>query len=274
MNELLQKLMDTSHLFQSFIQQDISIAISDTEKYVYVLDSETIKFPFKVGTRIDDIGYRDSIETINKTKKPVINYVTREMSGNYPMKCILSPVFDKNEIVGYFSVTINMDKNDKIERASEKLKELLGQANLSIHGISDEAKQLNSMVSSIEDNTMEAEENVKLGNDAIALITGIAKQSNLLGLNAAIEASKAGENGKGFSVVASEMRTLAVQSKETAEQVVSFLKKIEKSVNNVLNDIRQVKDISETQYKDTTGVCENIDNISSMYTELVKYSKE
>lgn len=126
---------------------------------------------------------------------------------------------------------------------------------------------------SIENNTIEADENLKLGNEAIALITGIAKQSNLLGLNAAIEASKAGENGKGFSVVASEMRKLAVQSKETAEQVVASLQKIERSVDNVLSDIRVAKEISENQQDATNGVCDNIEKIARISNELVSYSK-
>lgn len=161
-----------------------------------------------------------------------------------------------------------------MEQASKELTESLSKTNTSIQGISTAARELSSMMQSIESNTIEADENGKLGNDAIALITGIAKQSNLLGLNAAIEASKAGENGKGFSVVASEMRKLAVQSKETADQVVSSLQKIEKSVNSVLKDITLARNISDEQYDATNEICENITSISQMSEKLVNYSKK
>lgn len=274
MNEILQKIIDTAPLFQSFLQEDFAISVSDTERYLYIANTDTIKFPLKVGNRIDESGYGEVLKTINKTRKSMVNIVPREVTGNVPVKSIVSPIIDKNEIVGYFSVTINMDKDDKIEQTSQKLTESLNQTSTYIHGISTAANNLSSMMSSIESNTIEADESVKLGNEAIALITGIAKQSNLLGLNAAIEASKAGENGKGFSVVASEMRKLAVQSKETAEQVVASLQKIEKSVNKVLKDIRVARDISENQYKATNEICVSIENISDMSEEVVNYSKQ
>ena len=274
MNETLQKIIDVAPLFQSFLQDNFAISISDTEKYLFIADTNTIKFPMKLGDSINQSGYEHILETIRKTKKTLANIIPREVTGNVPIKSIISPIIDKNEIVGYFSVTINMDKIENMKKASKELTESLSETSTSIQGISTSARELSSMMQSIERNTIEADENVKLGIDAIALITGIAKQSNLLGLNAAIEASKAGENGKGFSVVASEMRKLAVQSKETAEQVVASLQKIEKSVNSVFKDITMARDISDNQYDATNKICKNITDISQMSEKLINYSKQ
>lgn len=274
MNETLQKIIDVTPLFQSFLQDNFAISISDTDKYLFIAETNTIKFPMKVGDSINQSGYDYVLETIRKTKKSFANITPREVTGTVPIKSIVSPIFDKNEIVGYFSVTINMDKIENMEQASKELTESLNETSTSIQGISTSARELSSMMQSIERNTIEADENVKLGIDAIALITGIAKQSNLLGLNAAIEASKAGENGKGFSVVASEMRKLAVQSKETAEQVVASLQKIEKSVHSVLKDITTARYISDNQYDATNEICKNITDISQMSEKLVNYSKQ
>lgn len=274
MNETLQKIIDVTPLFQSFLQDNFAISISDTDKYLFIAETNTIKFPMKVGDSINQSGYDYVLETIRKTKKSFANITPREVTGTVPIKSIVSPIFDKNEIVGYFSVTINMDKIENMEQAYKKLTESLNETSTSIQGISTSARELSSMMQSIERNTIEADENVKLGIDAIALITGIAKQSNLLGLNAAIEASKAGENGKGFSVVASEMRKLAVQSKETAEQVVASLQKIEKSVHSVLKDITTARYISDNQYDATNEICKNITDIYQMSEKLVNYSKQ
>jgi methyl-accepting chemotaxis protein len=65
----------------------------------------------------------------------------------------------------------------------------------------------------------------------IALVTDVADQSNLLAVNAAIEAAKAGEQGKGFAVVAQEIRNLAEQSKQSTIQVRNILNDVQKATN-------------------------------------------
>ena len=63
-------------------------------------------------------------------------------------------------------------------------------------------------------------------SDAMRSITAVAEQTNLLALNAAIESARAGEHGRGFAVVADEVRTLAIRSKESAEQITSITEQL------------------------------------------------
>ena len=70
--------------------------------------------------------------------------------------------------------------------------------------------------------------------EVIALITELADQTNILALNAAIEASRAGEQGKSFSVVAGEVKSLAEQSKKATVQVRQILTEVQKMANNAV----------------------------------------
>lgn len=118
------------------------------------------------------------------------------------------------------------------------------------------------------------EERIKLSSNAIELIKGIASQSNLLGLNAAIEASRVSGSSNGFAVVASEMRKLAGQSKETAQLVEKSLKEIENSITIVLEEIRSVRSISDLEYIEIEHISEIVENVAIKSKELVEYSKQ
>lgn len=274
MNELLQKIMDTAPVYQQIFQQDIAFAVSDMEKYIYILDTETLKFPFGVGTRINDSGYESVLNMLKETRKPFVNTVPREVTGTVPIKSVVSPIFDEDEMVGIFSASINMDMEQTIESTSETLTELVHQASGLVDEITKAADGLNTMMKSIQDEVIQVEENIRLGNSSISLIQGIAKKSGLLGLNAAIEASKSGDAGRGFSVVASEMRKLATQSTTISEQVILSLKEIEQSVEHVLKHIEDAKRIANTQCNETNKTKNKIELIADKSSELVEYARK
>jgi len=79
--------------------------------------------------------------------------------------------------------------------------------------------------------------------NVVSLISDIAKQTNLLALNATIEAARAGEAGRGFSVVASEVKALSVETQSATEQIVANIEKLNHSAEHSLGSVNQIIDV-------------------------------
>jgi methyl-accepting chemotaxis protein len=91
--------------------------------------------------------------------------------------------------------------------------------------LGEQVNRIATSMSSLSDRTLQV-------GEIIASVKDLAEQSNLLALNASIEASKAGEHGRGFAVVAMEMRNLAEQSRQAAVQIRAILQEIERSARD------------------------------------------
>jgi len=271
---ILDSVVATAAQLKTFFQRDdLSIAVSDTEKFIAVYDSNKIKATFKPGTYLKDLGYSDLAEEIFRTKRSTTKIMSKEILG-FPFKSIISPILDENDnAVGMFSISLSLDKELEVEEISEELTASLEQTNASIQEVSSGAAKLNDMLKSIKESTNILEENLKISNNSIDLIKGISSQSNLLGLNAAIEAARAGSYGSGFSVVAGEMRKLASQSNDISKTIADSITQMAKTIEEVLNAINEVNEVSNNQSISTKEASEAISLITDKSSKLVSLSK-
>ena len=104
-------------------------------------------------------------------------------------------------------------------------------------------------------------------SDAMRSITAVAEQTNLLALNAAIESARAGEHGRGFAVVADEVRTLAIRSKESADQITSITEQL---VAQTASSVEQMQTC--IQLVDEAVISSN--NATSAMTEIMTQIRE
>jgi methyl-accepting chemotaxis protein len=131
-------------------------------------------------------------------------------------------------------------------------------------------KRIQTQMESIAESVVKLSEQSQAIGEIIATVNDLADQSNLLAVNAAIEAAKAGEHGRGFAVVAQEVKNLAEQSKQATTQVRGILGDIQKATSAAVLATEQGDKAVEAGVKQSTEAGEAIRLLADGITESAR----
>ena len=133
-----------------------------------------------------------------------------------------------------------------------------------IHKLIDLNNRSNKTAVEVLESINTTDMNSKRINEASDIIASIAQQTNLLALNAAIEAARAGESGKGFSVVAEEIRKLAEESEKSAETISKIIQELNKTSHMAvekMNGASLVVNDQSRAVEETKAIYEHISKV-------------
>lgn len=177
---------------------------------------------------------RNGINILGTSASEILTTVTEISTGAAETATAISETTTTVEEVRQTAMLSNkkalllLDSSQRAADSVDKGKE-------AIYKVFEAMKRIDSQMGVISETVVKLSEQNRTIGEITSTVADIADQSNLLAVNAAIEAAKAGENGRGFAVVANEIRSLADQSKKATIQVKEILNEINKSVNQAVS---------------------------------------
>jgi len=171
------------------------------------------------------------------------------------------------------SIEITKEMADEIDSTSDSVISNLNKGDDSISSSIRTIEKVKGYSDEVSETIYDLGELSEEIGEIIEMINSIADQTNLLALNAAIEAARAGEAGRGFSVVADEIRELAEESASATNNISELIAKIQTKVNNTvekMNTTEEAVDESVGVIKDTRNVFSDIKNSSQELKKLIE----
>ncbi|WP_312203373.1 methyl-accepting chemotaxis protein [Anaerospora hongkongensis] len=272
----------------------MSFIFQETELSAVICDHTGTIIAARDASRVGTVHSGSQKVLTEKLEGRIVTAEDEERSSGAVKMGVHLPIVYQNKWVGSFGIGGDPIYSKPIAKiatglfrwelqAAENRELLLEQAQLVSDSITTIASTIEELNASHEDlaATMQdvanlsdhVSENVNNTDSVIAIIQQIAGQTNLLGLNAAIEAARVGEHGRGFAVVAEEVRKLSDQSHQSAKEIQTTLRELKSSMEVVIDHTRQTAGITKEQAKAIESITERAITLQQVGQELLSMAK-
>jgi hypothetical protein len=262
---VLQHFLHVMPFLNELSINGVSVAVTDREKYLYYKPSQKLDLkitpgtPLKPGTAI--------VRAMEEKRRAVVR--GDRATFGLPYIAVAYPIIDHDgSVVGGAVVIESVERQDELKEMAVRLSDSIGVLASTTQQISAQTQEIAAVSSRMAGVAQESEKRVKETDQVLGLIKSIAGQTNLLGLNAAIEAARVGEAGRGFGVVAEEIRKLATGSAESIKKIDEIIRAIQTDSTDTYRQLSQVNEVISQIADAVTHVAGAVQQAGEMAQQL------
>ncbi|QXE02073.1 methyl-accepting chemotaxis protein [Terribacillus sp. DMT04] len=272
MHPTIQAMVLLAPEIKKNIGDNAVVAVTDKENFVFFSPSKDLD----VGIKVGDFAFSEDNDLLRQALQgeTVQVHIPKERYG-LGMQNNANPIRDENgEIVGVLQITKTLKDEEMLDQQLDDLREIVSSLQAKVQHVAAQAEELSATSTDIDSQASHANENSKEISKVVQLIEDISTQTNLLGLNAAIEAARSGDAGRGFGVVADEIRKLSIGTKEAVGTIGQSLQQIQANMQNLTLSIGEVSTSSEEQSRVMVEFMEDIKNLDDQSNDIGDYIKD
>lgn len=266
-HEIVEKWVAMAPEIMDLFIGDASVSITDNDIVVYYRPGVNIDLKIPYGTPVNPkmISYRAMVQRCR-----LVERMDTTLWG-IPFVAVAIPLYDENnQVIGSVSIQENVEKHDTLKKVTDSLSENINILASTSQEISAQTEEVAAVCIELVGMVQKSKEKMKDTDSIAEFINSVASQTNLLGLNAAIESARVGESGRGFGVVAQEIRKLASSSADSVKEIGSTIKDIQEYEDNILREVDQVKNVVSDISTAINHISESIQELGIMAGQLEK----
>ncbi|RMD04789.1 methyl-accepting chemotaxis protein [Clostridium autoethanogenum] len=254
-------------MLAEMFSEGVFLCLTDLEKFVSIQSSKQFNInSIKIGDEFESDFISKKVISTGKSKVEKIDavkYGTPVMMLGYPLIDE-----DSNEIVGSFVIAMPKETEAELRNMSGNLTESITGISSAIEELAASASQIHSNEQELNNDISQITELSEEINKISSFIEDIANETKMLGLNAAIEAARAGQAGSGFGVVANQIRKLSEQAKSTVPKIKKLTDSIKEKVDGSSKKSKGSLASSQEQAAATEEITASIEEITTMSEKL------
>lgn len=234
---VLNYFMEVLPYINDLMVNDISVCLTDCEKVLYYKSGRKFDLKIQVGREL--IPQMAAYQAIHQNKR-IVTRIDASLHG-VPFIAIAIPLYDKvGSLVGSAIFTESVDQQDAMKDMAAQFNTNIKTLSENIERITAQAQEIAALSRTMAQVAAGSQVRMRETDQVLGFIKTIASQTNLLGLNAAIEAARVGDVGRGFGVVAEEIRKLAASSAKSIKQIDSIIKTIQDDSGNTYQQMTHI----------------------------------